>query len=162
MFCIGVVQSVEVRTKNLRFLPNILAIVEKLMILHLILGLFPILVEKCVRKICSQNVDINVWFSVIQVSVSKEVFCLVLSSFHFLQRYIYKKKIGDRVFVKITTNMRLTTLFKGIFWNNDKLAKFLHNFKISFSNLQFFKNHHQSCYLGIILDIAIFWEIELT
>ena len=60
MFCIGVVQSVEVRTKNLRFLPNILAIVEKLMILHLILGLFPILVEKRVRKICSQNVDINV------------------------------------------------------------------------------------------------------
>ena len=60
MFCIGVVQSVEVRTKNSRFLPNILAIVEKLMILHLILGLFPIPVEKLVRKICSQNVDINV------------------------------------------------------------------------------------------------------
>ena len=95
------------------------------------------------------------------------MFWLVLSSFHFLQRYnSIKIVLGDRVFVKITTSMRSCnyilysrTLF---FSNNDKRAKFLHNFKISFSNLQFFKNHHQSYSLGIILNIAIFWEIELT
>ena len=62
----GVVQNVELLTRKQKFLRSTLVIVEKSRIPNLILGLFPILVEKPVRKILGLIVDINVWFFVIQ------------------------------------------------------------------------------------------------
>ena len=51
---------------------DITAIVWKLRILVLILGLFPILVAQSVKNYCNQNANIHVFFSVTQV-----LFCSV-------------------------------------------------------------------------------------